>query len=73
MSETIEPCPFCGGRGILTSTDGKEHSDDRVRILCTGCGAATRTFSAGNSWSRSDAELQEARSKAIKAWNQRKG
>ncbi len=73
MTEPISPCPFCGEQGIITFTDGKEISDDRVRILCTGCGAATRTFSAGNSWSRSDAELQEAHSKAIKVWNQRKG
>lgn len=72
ITAPLSPCPFCEAEAKIMLKDGKEVSSDLVKILCSGCGASTRSFDAGNSWQRSDLR-EKAISKAAEAWNQRKG
>ena len=42
MSNTLKPCPFCGGKAVEYLHDnGKDYT---AHIVCKECGASTQCF-----------------------------
>lgn len=43
MSETLMPCPFCGGEAVVDDRDYRypdgAHAMSGYYVRCTGCGA----------------------------------
>jgi Lar family restriction alleviation protein len=58
MSNTLLPCPFCGGEGIVVKTERCGRY-----IVCWDCGGRTEEFETDYAGS--------ARDKAVDAWNRR--
>lgn len=42
MSNTLKPCPFCGGDAIEYFHNGKDYCT--AHILCKVCGASTKPY-----------------------------
>lgn len=60
--EKLEPCPFCGGKGMLAdvcTSKTSYHPYQRTyrRVLCTVCGASTKPYGTEK--------------KAVEEWNRR--
>jgi len=61
-TETLKPCPFCGGRAALSTIKKRigtacKHTVIRQHAVCKVCGAQTRVF--------------KALDRAPRAWNRR--
>ena len=61
MSEELKLCPFCGGKAVAYVNDG-------VRVVCTECGAKTKSLVDGYSQGR---PMGSAIKSVVKAWNRR--
>lgn len=57
----LKPCPFCGGKAVV-------HVNDGVRVVCTECGAKTKSLVDGYSQGR---PMGSAIKSVVKAWNRR--
>lgn len=62
MIDTIKCCPFCGSKAVV-------HVQDGVRVVCTACGAASKTLSDG--YTRDGAPAGTAIQRVVEAWNRR--
>lgn len=65
----IKPCPFCGFEAKLEMRYSRKFKADFIFIQCGFCRSQGRTFTLSNDYDED--ELNEAYSKAIKAWNMR--
>ena len=69
MSESLKPCPFCGGVMVCIVTDhvaaGHGCYVKEYYVDCVGCHSRTDSF---DTYGDTD---EEARAKAITAWNMR--
>lgn len=74
----LKPCPFCGGRAELKP--GKLYADDVVFVKCTKCHARTNfvwinhpslDITTGMLKEGERYTEQQAKKKAIEAWNRR--
>lgn len=61
MPEKLKPCPFCGGKAVV-------HVNDGVRVICTKCGAASKSLIDGFSQGR---PTGSAVNLVVEAWNRR--
>lgn len=53
----LNPCPFCGGKGVEILEDENKYLYFRYRAQCQKCGAT--------------AKLCHTKEEALKAWNRR--
>lgn len=79
MSETLKPCPFCGGGASLkeerpggTMSSGMETPEPWVECN-NGCVKTDRVRCDGSPWGQKNGylTLKQARAKAIETWNTR--
>lgn len=61
MSESLKPCPFCGGEAVV-------HVNDGVRVVCRECGVMTEILVDGYSQGR---PMGSAVERVVKLWNRR--
>ena len=77
-TETLKPCPFCGGRAALSTFKKRigtacKHTVIRQHAVCKVCSAQTRVFKAldraPRAWNRrqTDADRLKAQAKTIEA------
>lgn len=68
MSETLKPCPFCGGPGklILGSERDGNVNFDVAYVQCFNCRCCTNTFIIDGYYGSTD-KVDDA----INAWNRR--
>ena len=70
--EILKLCPFCGGNAELKDvSNGVGRS--RFTVICSQCEAQSKeikTYGRKNAWFKGLAD-EEAKSKAIAAWNRR--
>lgn len=67
MSDLIEPCPFCGAdKWNLYIVEVNGYLDSTVGIFCNGC-KQTIILEENDQ----EGFTEEAKEKAIKAWNRR--
>lgn len=76
----LKPCPFCGGEATVQFVKAayvkKEFHGRFVFAGCTKCHIATPLFNANNKTGsplRNKAGEENAKAKAIEAWNRRAG
>ena len=62
MNDKLKPCPFCGGEAALHKIAFFKHE---AYVRCKTCGVRTLEFSS--------ATMEDAKLKAIEAWNRRAG
>ncbi len=57
MNETLKPCPFCGGKGVVFDQEQNDCNYSDFTVECSACNAITAQYLYKN--------------KAIEAWNKR--
>ena len=62
MAEKVKRCPFCGGEAVV-------HVNDGVRVICTKCGAASKSLIDG--FSSQGRPTGNAVNSVVEAWNRR--
>lgn len=69
----LKPCPFCGGKAILTDGKPKTFGTFEALVICKDCSASVVGVSSINFSTRKFEEngYDIAREQAIKAWNRR--
>ena len=77
MSESLKPCPFCGGKAMfLTTTNKSSHSDVVVmfKIKCMKCGTELPKSYECEMYMDQDGSIRtgkDERTKATTDWNRR--
>ena len=70
MSETIKPCPFCGGKAWLTTNYSARIKRHFVFCKCDLCGGQSKAYTSeedpAETWNNAACDA------AIRAWNMRK-
>lgn len=71
--EQLKACPFCGGHAVMKIGDVPFGNDGRmVRINCTQCHTFSNAYCTGKqAFSEHIVTLEEAKQKAVQAWNKR--
>ena len=63
MDAELKPCPFCGKKAELRTTDRDSEYGECAFVACTNCGANGRMVHISYKYCATD--------KAIEAWNRR--
>ena len=70
--EQLAACPFCGGRAVMKIADAPLGDGQVVRINCACCHVYSNAYYTGKmAFSEHIVTLEEAKQKAVQAWNKR--
>lgn len=71
--EQLKDCPFCGGHSVMKIGDAPFGNDGQiVKISCTCCHTYSNAYCTGKqAFSEHIITLEEAKHKAMQAWNKR--